>query len=66
MDDLGAVISVFDLLGLPVGAKLRLGVVVKQVDEIAGGVQVTWELTFEIEGNPKPACVAEVIYRSYE
>lgn len=51
---------------VPVGAKLRLGVVVKQVDEIAGGVQVTWELTFEVEGAAKPACVAEVIYRSYE
>ena len=51
---------------VPVGAKLRLGVVLKQVDDIAGGVQVTYELTFELEGNPKPACVAEVIYRSYE
>jgi acyl dehydratase len=51
---------------VPVGANLRLGVVIKQVDDIAGGVQVTYELTFEIEGNPKPACVAEVIYRSYE
>ena len=51
---------------VPVGAKLRLGVVIKQVDDIAGGIQVTYELTFEIEGNPKPACVAEVIYRTYE
>ncbi|MDO8389914.1 MAG: MaoC family dehydratase [Actinomycetota bacterium] len=51
---------------VPVGANLRIGGVLKQVDDIAGGVQVTYEVTFEIEGNPKPACVAEVIYRSYE
>ena len=51
---------------VPVGAKLRLGVVIKSVDDIAGGAQVTYELPVEIEGNPKPACVAEVIYRTYE
>ena len=51
---------------VPVGANLRIGGVLKQVDDVAGGVQITYEVTFEIEGNPKPACVAEVIYRSYE
>ena len=50
---------------VPVGAKLRLGVVVQQVDEIAGGLQVTYELTFETEGAAKPSCVAEVISRMY-
>ena len=51
---------------VPVGANLRIGGVLKQVDDIAGGVQITYEVTFEIEGTAKPACVAEVIYRSYE
>ena len=50
---------------VPVGAKLRLGVIVQKVDEIAGGLQVTYELTFETEGAAKPSCVAEVIYRMY-
>ena len=51
---------------VPVGAKLRLGVKLLSVDDIASGVQVTYELTFETEGSTKPSCVAECIYRSYE
>ena len=50
---------------VPVGANLRLGVKLLGVDDIAGGVQSTLEFTFEVEGNPKPACVAEIIFRSY-
>ena len=51
---------------VPVGANLRLGVKLLGVDDIAGGVQSTYELTFETEGAAKPSCVAEVIFRSYE
>jgi acyl dehydratase len=51
---------------VPVGAKLRLGVKVLAVDEIAGGSQMTIEATLETEGATKPSCVAEVIYRQYE
>ena len=50
---------------VPVGARLRLGVQLLSLDEIAGGVQNTMGFTFEVEGNPKPACVAEVVFRSY-
>lgn len=50
---------------VPVGAKLRAGVKVLAVDEIAGGAQVTIETTFETEGATKPSCVAEVIFRYY-
>lgn len=50
---------------VPVGAKLRAGVKVLAVDEIAGGAQVTIETTFETEGASKPSCVAEVIFRYY-
>jgi hypothetical protein len=35
------------------------------VDEIAGGVQITSELTFEREGGDKPVCVAESLARAY-
>ena len=48
-----------------VGSRLRLGVKLLEVTDIAGGVQATLEFTFECEGAPKPSCVAEVIYRSY-
>jgi len=50
---------------VPVGAKLRAGVKVLAVDDIAGGAQVTIETTFETEGSSKPSCVAEVIFRYY-
>ena len=50
---------------VPVGANLRLGVEVLSVDDIAGGIQSTYELTFETEGAAKPSCVAECIFRNY-
>ena len=49
-----------------VGAKVRLGVKILSVDDIAGGVQMTLEFAFETEGATKPSCVAEVILRQYE
>ncbi len=48
-----------------VGSRLRLGVKLLEVTDIAGGVQTVLEFTFECEGAAKPSCVAEVIYRSY-
>ena len=51
---------------VPVGKKLRLGASIADVDEIAGGAQVTLDLTFEVEGSEKPACVAQAIYRYYK
>ena len=50
---------------VPVGARLRLGVKLLAVEDIAGGVQMTLEFTFECEGAAKPSCVAEIIFRSY-
>jgi acyl dehydratase len=50
---------------VPVGSRLRLGVTLLEVTDIAGGVQTVLEFTFECEGATKPSCVAEVIYRSY-
>jgi len=34
-------------------------------EAIAGGASVTIGLSFEVEDQAKPACVAEVIYRYY-
>lgn len=50
---------------VPVGARLRLGVKLLEVEEITGGAQTTMEFTFECEGAAKPSCVAEIIFRSY-
>ncbi len=50
---------------VPVGSNLRLGVTLTSVEDVPGGVQVTQEFVFEIEGASKPSCVAEVIFRYY-
>jgi acyl dehydratase len=50
---------------VPVGGKLRLGGTLAGVDDIEGGAQVTIDMTFEVEGKDKPACVAQAVYRYY-
>ncbi len=50
---------------VPLGSNLRLGATLVSVDDVAGGAQVTMEFVFEVEGAPKPSCVAEVIFRYY-
>jgi acyl dehydratase len=52
---------------VPVGSRVRLGVELTALDRIADGTaQVTMTFTFEVVGTPKPACVAEVIFRYIE
>jgi acyl dehydratase len=51
---------------VPVGAKLRLGAELTNVEDIPGGAQVYMTFTFEVEGAPKPSCVSEVIFRYYD
>jgi acyl dehydratase len=51
---------------VPVGSKLRLGAELLSVDDVTGGAQVTMRFTFEVEGAPKPSCVAEIIFRYYD
>ena len=51
---------------LPVGAKVRLGAALQSVEEVAGGVQAIIGATIEVEGQEKPACVADVVYRYYD
>ena len=48
-----------------IGKRLRVRVALNGIEDVAGGVQVAMGLTFEVEGEPKPACVAEVLYRYY-
>ena len=51
---------------VPVGSKLRMGAQVAGVEDVGGGgVQATIDLTFELEGEAKPACVAQAVYRYY-
>jgi acyl dehydratase len=50
---------------VPVGSKLRAGIVLAEAEEVGGGVQVVLSTTFEIEGGTKPVCVAEILFRYY-
>ena len=50
---------------VPVGSKLRAGAFLESVEDVTGGVQVVFTLTFEVEGGSKPVCVAETVSRYY-
>ncbi|MGI8517345.1 MAG: MaoC family dehydratase [Acidimicrobiia bacterium] len=50
---------------VPVDSRVRAGASVAAVDDFGGGRAVTLDVTFEIEGAEKPACVAQVIFRIY-
>jgi acyl dehydratase len=46
-----------------VGSRVRASSTLKEVSEIPGGAQAIFEVTIEIEGVDKPACVAETVVR---
>ena len=47
----------------PAGSQVRMAARVASVDEVPGGYQVAYGLTFERDGGSKPVCVAELIFR---
>ncbi len=51
---------------VPAGSRVRARLKLLASEPVAGdGVQQTWEVTVELEGAAKPACVAESISRRY-
>ena len=48
-----------------VGSKIRTHGRIASVEDVRGGVEVTVDLTVEIDGSEKPACVAQAVYRFY-
>jgi len=48
---------------VPAGARVRARIVPESVGEVAGSIQVVWNVTIEREHADKPACVAEWIVR---
>jgi acyl dehydratase len=48
-----------------VGGRLRMGLRIDQVEELGDSVQVLYGATFEVEGQAKPVCVAQVLFRYY-
>jgi acyl dehydratase len=51
---------------VPAGSRVRLHQVLKAVDDIKGGVRLTFESTVEIEGSDKPALVAETLSLAFD
>jgi acyl dehydratase len=50
---------------VPVGSELRMGVTIANVEDVEGGVQITYDVVLEVRDAPKPACVAQVVYRYF-
>ncbi|SDY39660.1 Acyl dehydratase [Modestobacter sp. DSM 44400] len=50
---------------VPVGSKIRLTATLKDVEEVAGGLQLTIATVIEREGGEKPVCIAELLFRTY-
>lgn len=50
---------------VPAGSRVRGRFVLAQLQDIDGGLQLTFQVTLEIEGQERPACVAESVVRQY-
>jgi acyl dehydratase len=50
---------------LLVGSRVRMHVSVSEVTDIPRGVEVIYHLTYETQGQSKPPCVADLVFRYY-
>lgn len=50
---------------VPSGSRIRARCHLLKLDQIEGGVQLTWGVTVEVEGSPKPCVAAEWLVRYY-
>ena len=50
---------------LKVESRIRIHVAVAEVKPLDGGAEAVYRLTYETEGEPKPCCVAELVFRYY-
>lgn len=50
---------------VPAGSRIRARFTPVSVEDAAGSVQVTWQVTIDREHSDKPCCVAEWIVRYY-
>lgn len=47
------------------GAKIRAKTIIQAVERIKGSVQISYLISVQIEGEEKPACVAEFLARLF-
>ena len=48
-----------------VNSRVRGRFVLSKLEDVSGGIQLTFNVTMEIDGMDKPACVAESVVRQY-
>jgi acyl dehydratase len=51
---------------VPAGSRVRLHQVLKDVEDVRGGVRMTFECTVELENSEKPALVAEALFMAFD
>jgi acyl dehydratase len=51
---------------VPAGSRVRARFTLQSVENVAGGIQITWSVICETEGGQKPALVAEWPVRYYQ
>jgi acyl dehydratase len=51
---------------VPVGSRVRLRQVLKAIEDIKGGVRLTFESTVELENSDKPALIAEALVLAFD
>ncbi|TAE95189.1 MAG: MaoC family dehydratase [Runella slithyformis] len=51
---------------VPAGSNVRMRAKLAELEEIPNGVRIIMDCVFEIEGQTKPACIAELISVMYE
>ena len=50
---------------VPVGSRIRARCELLSVSEVKGSIEVVEKYTVEVEGQDRPACIAEAIMRLY-
>lgn len=51
---------------VPAGSKVRLSATLAGAEDVGnGGIQATIDATMELDGSPKPACIAQMVHRYY-
>ena len=51
---------------VPAGSRIRVHATLAEAEEVdGGGVQATISTVMELEGAPKPACIAQMVHRYY-
>ena len=52
-------------LPLKTGSRMRMHANLAEVNDVKGGIETVYRLTFEVEGEDKPCCIADLVFRYY-